>query len=245
MHMDAQIIDAVDKMIREICTQAVGRTGASSRALRALFSRVAGSWDSLRVLVMDARTQVQLNSRVNDCAAILRCMYDAYLQAAYIATDPQVLGKLYLDYVHVETQIINEILEQDNKMSRIFAASPMRPEGEKMRRKRYAQVKDAYKTPKGKDRIHWYVGSLRDLARKVGKGDEYVWFVKRSNSSVHSGAFATMHGPPIQTAQTIEQIALLIVSRTGNLVVKNDGLRVSKRTNAIIEAGEADILNLT
>ena len=107
-------------------------------------------------LVRTARTSEQLDARANDCAAILRCMYDAFIQAAYVATKPDVLGRLYLDYEHVERFLApTKIVGQDNRMARDVANSPMRKAGEKRNRKEFERVKSAYLTKKGKVRTHW------------------------------------------------------------------------------------------
>lgn len=245
--MDQRIVDATNHMICEICTQAQKKRAPSTRALLALFSRIAGSWSSLCVLVMTARTSEQLDARANDCAAILRCMYDAFIQAAYIATKPGALGELYLNYEHVERFLApKEIVKQDNRMARIVASSPMRKAGEKRNRREFDRVKSAYLTNKRNVQKHWYRGTLFSIAEKVGKreADEYAWFVGRTNSSVHSGPFATLCGPPMRDARIIEQIALYIVGRAGKLLVDVAGIHLDEDGKDIIKKCSDGILDL-
>lgn len=242
---EADDIAAVSNMICEIRTLALPIRRMWTRALHALFNRIAGSWNSIGVLV-DTDDVKELEARANDCATILRCMYDAYLQAGYIATNPEALGKLYLDYEHVERYRAQKaVVGQNNRLAGIVKSSRLRPDGERRLQESYDRVKDAYANSAGKIRNRWYKKKgVEDLAKAVDKRDEYVWLLKRHNSSVHSGPFATLHGPSTQDAEVIKTIAMMIVIWTARIVVDNDGLQVSDVTKALVRDTPSDFLSM-
>ena len=235
----------VNDTICDVCAKAEGGTAMSNRALLALFKRIAGSWESLCIL---ATTSQDLDTRANDCAAILRCMYDAYLQAAYIATDPEVLGKLYIEFEPIERRKqANAVVRQDNKLAQTIATSPMRPAGEKRNQEEYEQVKGNYSKSKGPGtRLHWYPqANLGKLAEQIEKGANYEWFIARYNSAIHSGPWATLQSSSPKLPMLIKNLAAMIVFGAARLVVDNGQLQVSKESNDLIRAyDDVDFLNM-
>ena len=239
---DHLVAQNVHQMTCDIITQAYhkGNKRSSSRALLAFVCRNAGSWESLRTLLSSCGDTERMKAIALDCGAILRCMYDAYLQALFVWEDPNSRddrGSLYLDYAHVERhKLSQDALRQDDSLSRYLAASPLRTESEDKVRQNYEQVKDRYLNSKRKGvRDHWYPhDNLRTLARCVGKESEYVWLVKMMNGSVHTGPFAMFNGPPLPGSGTL-YIANKILSNTIGFLVDNECI--------VLDSGVRELLN--
>ncbi len=73
-----------------------------SNTLLCFLVRVANTWKSIRTL--RTHTLVQ-NGFMVDAGVLVRAMFDAYLQADYVFSDPakrSVRAASYLDYAHVE-----------------------------------------------------------------------------------------------------------------------------------------------
>jgi len=239
--MDARIIQAVDTLCLEVIrsVHAINDKRGSSRAMRALFLRLAYSWQSLCVLAKPGSNPHQFDARANDCAAILRCMYDALLQLEYIykGRNREKLGRLYLDYEHVERfQAVQEVLKQDNPLANIIRTSPKRPGAEPRVIAEYERVKHFYPHgKKGRVREHWYEGSLRRIAKNLARENEWVWLCQRFNSSIHSGPFAMFYGPIAPTPRAVEQIALLVVSRGAGCLVSHTGIKICEESHEIVD----------
>jgi hypothetical protein len=158
---------------------------SSQLALFAFLLRIFNSWRSVGKLLDCCENETEFTTIANDGAAIIRCMYDALIQAMYIADDPSVAderGQLYLDFEHIEQhKLTQEVVRQMSGLARYLAMSPLRSEGERRNQEEFDRVKDRYLVSRrGKDgsaevRNHWYVGDLRELARGVGKEEEYVF----------------------------------------------------------------------
>lgn len=102
--MDAKINNHVYELLREVLqkSETRSRTNEVSRALLYFLTRVADTWRSIGTL--QANTPDGKGFMV-DAGALLRAMFDAYIQAEYIAHDPNVQrerAKAYLDYEIVE-----------------------------------------------------------------------------------------------------------------------------------------------
>lgn len=240
--------------MKEVCTKLnqMPNRPRSSQALLGFLVRCACSCKSINTLVSSAQTPVEEVAIGNDCAAILRCMFDAYIQAAYLFIDSnerEERARLYLDYEHVERFLLStEVSSRSNPFSKSIASSPLRPEGEKRNRKEFDRVKAKYPVKKRNARADdvrntWYPGNLRDLARIIGMEDEYIVFVKRSHGSIHSSPFAVFKGPSI-TGEHFCYFASLLVSRVARMVVENDSLAVSSESAAIIDAHSINPLDI-
>lgn len=250
--MSDEIQRTVDRVVREVvglCLNQEDRTD-STNVLLAFLSRVAGSYESVCTLVDHTSSQDHLDARSNDCATILRCMYEAYVQAAYIATggkEKEPRARSYIEYEHVEQyRQRKKILPQKNRMARVVANSPRREAAEPLKMREYNRVKSNYPNP-----FHWYSGSptrsgttpgsLSDLAKEIGKSDEYAWLVDLFHTSVHSGPVATFRGPFVKRAEDFRAIALRSLARVAGLVVDNDSLKVSAYAKALIAVGDKNI----
>lgn len=221
----------------------------SSRALLAFAVRLAGSWKSTVTLVKHHPEQDDLRAISNDCAVILRCMYDAFLQMRWVAdgpNDPDKMGQLYLNFLPVENyQLMKIVLSQKDALSKRVINSPLKREGLPRSKENYNSVKDNYPNPNGKGvRKQWYPGSLAGLARDLGATEEYTWYVRRNNSSVHTGPRA-MFGGSQACAHNIETLSRSILVRGLGVLVKHDKLRVSELAEQVITAYSTSLLATT
>lgn len=178
------------EVINAACAADVGRP--SSKAILAFAVRLAGSWRSIVTLVKHHPEQDDLRSLSNDCAVILRCMYDAYLQMRWIAVgpnDPDEMGKLYLGFKVVERyKLVEIVVDEEDDMSEFVASSRLLTQHRAKLGEDYESAKSNYPKSSGKGvRNHWYPGSLGDLARDLHAAEEYTWFVRMQNSGVHTG----------------------------------------------------------
>ena len=219
----------------------------SSRALLAFAVRLAGSWKSTVTLVKHHPEQEDLRAISNDCAVIQRSMYDAMLQMRWIALGPNdsdKMGQLYLDFQIVENYKLMEIvLSQDDAMSRRVANSPLKDEGHSRLTKNYNSVKDQFPKSDGKGvRNHWYPGSLADLAKDLRASEEYTWFVRRNNSSVHTGPLAMFNDSEAK-ARHIELIPEWILCCGLGVLARHDNLALSDLAAKVIAAHSTSLLS--
>ena len=229
--------DAVDAMIREVITASYNSKSAelSHRALLCLTNHIAGFWRAVCILNQNASDVRETESLSDSFAVIIRCMFDAYLQAAYIAKqDTEARSKLYLDYEPVELYMLaNKVVKQSDDMSRHIAESPLREEGEPRLKAKHDAVVDNYKDKNGRVRARWYKGNLGNLAEEVGSYDEYLWYEHRYNSAVHAGPLAAIQGHP---ADDFFLYAVVLISRMADLLAKNDGVKLSDAAQSVIQA---------
>ena len=212
----------------------------SSKALLAFADRLAGSFQSIVTLINHHPEREALRAVSNDCAAIRRCMYDALLQMRWIAdgpNDPDEMGKLYLDFRIVENyKLMNVVLSQNDAMSQRFANSPAKNDGHARLRENYKKVKDNYPNSDGKRvRTHWYSGNLAGLAEDLSANEEYTWFVRVNNSSVHTGPRAMFDGTNLHP-RYIELLAESILVRGLGVLAKHDHLHLSDPVADVIAA---------
>ena len=238
--------DAVDAMISEVITASCNSKSAelSHRALLCLTNHIAGYWRATRILDQNVSDVEETKLLSDSFAVIIRCMFDAYLQAAHIAKqDTEARSKLYLDYEHVERYMLaNKFVKQTDDMSYYIAESPRREEGEPRLKAKYDAVVDNYKDKNGRVQTRWYKGNLGNLAEEVGSYDEYLWYEHRYNSAVHAGPLATIHGHP---ADTFFLYAVVLISRMADLLAKNDGVKLSDAAQSVIQAYATSSLTST
>lgn len=226
-----QANDAVKDLMRAVITQAHGLMAKDevTRSLLYFLVRVANTWQSIRTL----REHSQDDSIfTNDAAALLRVMFDAYLQAAYIAHDPKQQldrARLYLEFEHVERyKTMNRIVSLDHPVSEKLRASPLRVEGEARVQKEYDRVKCHYFVKKyQKDgsfvmgpgtRNKWYEPDLASLAKELNMQAEYDLFVTPFHGCIHSSAFVVKLGPVVSAPHVITH-ASIIAARVAALTV--------------------------
>lgn len=254
---DHLVSQEVHKAIRRIITQVIEKKSGrpSTHALLAFVLRNAGSWESLRTLISSCSNmeQVQAIERMNaillDCGAIVRCMYDAYLQAVYVWQNPDSRderGTLYLQYRFIERyKMVTDGLSLGDALSRHLAGSPRRAQSEKAMLQDYDRVKDRYPKPKGRGvRNHWYPHEdLRKLAKDIGKESEYVWMVKTLNGAVHTGPWAMTEGPILPGARTLS-IAEGVLAHTAKMLMENEELVLDGPSQALLDAYKSDFVSV-
>ena len=214
--MNVQVNNHVYALLQEVLkkSDARSRSDEVSRALQYFLLRVANTWRSIGTLWANT---LDGEGFMVDAGALLRIMFDAYLQAEYIVYDPNVQrerAKDYLDFEIVERYKLSErIPAHDHPISRKFKSSPLRVKGEPALRAEYDQVKARYyverkkngNTKRGpKTRNQWYPGTLRDIAKGIKKEAEYDYFVATFHGCVHSSALAVHKGPPISPQYALD-----------------------------------------
>lgn len=119
--------DCMDKMFLHIVQSVIARVHDQkdkdnvSQALFYLLVRVANTWMSIRTLRKYSPDKDNKIFMV-DAGALLRCMFDAYLQAEHIFKDSEKRKEratLYLDFEHVEKfKYSRKILHHDNALTK-------------------------------------------------------------------------------------------------------------------------------
>lgn len=232
--------DQVDDHVRELLRVTIQRSHPSSggddvsRCLLFFLVRVANTWRSIRTLRKYTPDQ---EGFAVDAAVLLRAMFDAYLQAAFIVHDPNrrnERARAYLDFEHVERyKFATKVTSHDNPLANGLKASPKRPEGEKRLRDHYDRVKGTYLTQKRRadgtvkqgprTRNKWYVGDLSTIARAVGREAEYDFFVANFHGCVHSSALAVGDGPMFPPAHVL-RLASMIAARVAEMSVRYNAI---------------------
>lgn len=177
----------------------------SLRACLLLLLRLENTRRSIHRLVNSAADHDELQGVSVDCGALKRCMYDALIQLAYIVHQPEradARANDYLDYSHVERFILaSEHVSGKSSLSKMLAKSPLRTEGEPRLRVEYDKVAHRFRKSKKNNkkgiRNQWATEDLRAMARRVGREEEYVFFVKTLHGCVHSSALAVSQGAPL------------------------------------------------
>jgi len=182
--------DEVDGHVLKLMTQVIRVAHGESehdqvgRALLFLLVRVANTWRSIRTL---RNNTPDAEGFTVDAGTLLRAMFDAYIQAAYIVHEPHNAtqhAQDYLDFEYVERfKLATSVMQHDTPLSRHLKASPKRPEGETRLHEDYDRVKCRYflerKRPDGTvkhgpaTRNTWYAQNLAELAKLLGTEDEY------------------------------------------------------------------------
>lgn len=212
MHDDDTLKDRVHEYVLELLGRVIkeshplSETDEVARALLFLLLRVSNTWRSIRTL--DKHTSDDAGPML-DTGALLRAMFDAYLQAEYIIGDEKVAVERandYLDFEHVEKyKRVQAVMRHDNPFSEQLKSSPNRPEGEKRLQQEYDRVKNRYLTERRqrdgtiqrgtRTRPHWYAGNLAEIARSLGKSDEYDILLANYHGCIHSSSFTVREGP--------------------------------------------------
>ena len=241
---EANLLDSsgILKIIREAITAAhrAKDDRPSSKAILAFAVRLAGSWRSTVTLVKHHQEQDDLRSISNDCAVILRCMYDAFLQMRWIAVgpnDPDKMGQLYLGFQVIENfTLMKYVLSQKDDMSQRVASSPLRKQRHPRLRDEYDKAKVYYPNSNGKGvRKQWYPGSLYSLAKELHATEEYTWFVRVNNSSVHTGPRAMFHYSDANAHQ-IESLSAMVLMRGLGILKMHYRLALSRVAMEVIDA---------
>jgi hypothetical protein len=174
-------------------------------------------------------------------------MFDAYLQADYIVHDRAVSQSLAADYFDFENvdryKTFKKWMSHNNPWVDRLKESPNRPSGEPALIAAYEKVKGRFARPKRKTdspdikdsdlRNQWYAGDLRQIARQLGKLDEYDILLAAFHGCVHSSANALRHGPPLK-AENLMMWASTIAARVMQLNLSYHHVQLSDTNQAIM-----------
>jgi hypothetical protein len=142
---------------------------------------------------------------------IVRSLFDLAVQFEYLMRDPEPRAALYLDFEHVtKHRSMQAWLRLPGPVGNHLRSSPDRAAGERRNRTAYNRVRSRYavKRSPNRERGHWYPGTLRDLASKVGRTAEY--------DAVYGLYSGWAHGDPwISRRSTSDTVASCMPSRTG------------------------------
>lgn len=217
-----------------------------ARALLFFLVRVANTWRSIRTLRNNTPDEEGFTV---DAGTLLRAMFDAYIQAEYIAHDPSRAGERardYLNFEHVERfKMANSAMKHDTPLSNHLKTSPKRPKGEQRMQQEYDRVKSRYflerKRPDGTvkrgpgTRNTWYAQNLSELAKALGKEDEYDSLLKMFHGCVHSSPFAVGRGPMV-SAEYVLDWASTIAARVAKLSVQHHKIELDDLYAPILDA---------
>lgn len=238
--------DHVLQFLKHVIVQSEPRTKSDevARALLFFLVRVSNTWRSIRTLHECIPDD---HGPMLDAGALLRAMFDAYLQAAYIVSDQKAAAERardYFDFEHVERhRRVRTVLTYDNPLAEMLRSSPRRPEGEKRVHHEYDRVKAKYTSgklradgtvdPKARVRLNWYPGTLADVARSLGKSDEYDIFLAAFHGCVHSSALAVRNGPVVSREHIVDW-ASTIAARVARLNIEHNRIQLNELHTQIL-----------
>ena len=127
-----------------------------------------------------------------DSAVVLRALYDLHLQILYILCDAVKRVDDYRAYMAVEQFEWVQLIKTSNAAlaQRIRARADFAPAAAE-READYNKIKHRFLAKSGeKCWPHWYKGKLDDLAKEVGRLDEYKLVQKILSQIVHGSAIA-------------------------------------------------------
>ena len=251
MHDDDTLKDRVHEYVLELLGRVIkeshplSETDEVARALLFLLLRVSNTWRSIRTL--DKHTPDDEGPMV-DTGTLLRAMFDAYIQAEYIVSDKNVAAeraKDYLEFQHVEKyKRVQAVMRYDNPFSEQLKSSPNRADGERRLQQEFDRVKARYYTknrrrncktrPGAGMRTNWYPGSLADIARSLGKSDEYDILLANFHGCVHSSALTVQVGP-IGSRKHVLDWASTIAVRVARLSVQHNRIELDEFNGRILE----------
>ena len=244
--------DEVDEYVLHLMKQVIRQANECSendsvaRALLFFLLRVANTWRSIRTLRNNTPDE---EGFAVDAGTLLRAMFDAYIQAEYIVHDPSKADERardYLDFEHVERfKSATSVMKHDTPLSNHLKASPKRAEGEKRLQQEYDRVKERYFVEKRRSdgtvkygpgtRNTWYAQNLSDLARTLGREDEYDSLLKNFHGCVHSSPMAVRRGPMVSARHVLDW-ASTIAARVAKLSVEHHKFELDDLYSRILNA---------
>lgn len=209
-------------------------------ALSCFLTRVANTWRSIQTLWGNLRDDFPDTFMV-DAGALVRTMFDAYIQAAYLLQDltkREERARLYLEHQHIEKRkVMTKIMAHDSPLSQMLRRSPRRPKGEKALQQNYDRVKANYPRPKKRGvRDRWHEGNLRDLAIAICREAEHDQYVSTFHGCVHSSALAVLDGPLLLTPEYVAGCAAHIASMLAKLCLDHYHAQLEPVLQAVIDA---------
>jgi Family of unknown function (DUF5677) len=240
--IDEAFLGILSKVIREVHGNT--KRDRASQALLCLLVRTANTWRSILTL---KRHSCDDQTYTIDAAVLLRCIFDAYLQAHLIYRDAnkrEEVAELYLDFAHVDRFKAQErVLRHNTSLSQGLKESLLRQAGVERLQKEYDGVKAKYyRKERLKDgtlkigpdvRDKWYEGNLSQLANQACKQAEYDTFIVQYNGCVHSSAFSVKEGPAINGNQ-IAHLASGFTARVTQMSIEHSKLVLSDGELTII-----------
>jgi hypothetical protein len=244
--LNAQVDDRILEILRIVIQRSWEnrREDQVARALVFLLVRVGNSWRSLRTL---ATHTGDIEGFAVDAGAILRAMFDAYLQADYIVSncdEASARASDYFEFEHVERyKHMTKWLNHNNALVNTVKTSPRRAEGERNVRQQYDRVKDRFYVDRvlkdgtvkrgPKTRSQWFPGDLRKIADQLGKADEYDILLASLHGCVHSSAYALANGPAIPPEHVVSWGAT-ISARVAYLNLKHNKISLDDSSDRIL-----------
>ncbi len=209
-----------------------------TQSLLCFLVRLANTWNSLHLLRQGTPAEFQSVFMV-DAGVLLRCMFDAYLQADYIVREPakrMERATMYLEFQHVERHKVEEkVFRHNNPLTDMLSRSPRRAEGQIRTKAEFDRVKGRFlRSQRGcggrrqgvaDTREHWYESNLGKLAEDAGKKAEYDTFVYSFSGCVHSSSYVVLGGPPV-TVDHVLQFASTLAARVVSLNIIYNALDI-------------------
>ena len=230
--------DHVLELLRNVIREAepYSRTDVVARALLFFLGRVSNTWRSMRVL--DKHFPDEEGPMV-DAGALLRIVFDAYLQAAYVVHDKTkavVRAHDYFDFACVERyKQSQKVLSCDNPFANALKSSPERPTGEQRLQQEYDRVRGKYAVSESRKkgsqkgtvrvRTNWYPGTLADIAQSMGRLEEYSLILSSFHGCVHSSALSVEKGPLVSREYILDW-ASTVAARVASLSVEHNRIRL-------------------
>ncbi|WP_286764269.1 DUF5677 domain-containing protein [Rhodopirellula sp. UBA1907] len=242
--------DSVDETMLDLLKSVIGQANEKiedndiGRALLFFTVRIANTWRSIRTL---RNNTADAEGFTVDAGTLLRAMFDAYLQAEYIVHEPNLADQLasdYLEFEHVERfKSMTAVMKHENSLSEHLKASPKRTAGEARINTEYDRVKSRYFIRKKRadgtikvgpaTRNTWHENNLAEIARLLGKEDEYDTLLRNFHGCVHSSPFAVRSGPMLAGEHVVDW-ASTIAARVAKLNVDHHNLRISEIYTSIL-----------
>lgn len=240
--------DHVLELLRNVIREAepCSRTDLVARALLFFLVRVSNTWRSMRALDKYVPDD---EGPMLDAGALLRVVFDAYLQAAYIAHDKTkavARAQDYLDFAHVERyKQAQKVIGCDNPFANALKSSPDRPAGEQRLQQEFDRVCGRYAAPEGRKkgvqkgkvrvRTNWYPGTLADIAQSIGRSEEYAFIHSSFHGCVHSTALAVEKGPLVRRKYILDW-ASTVAARVASLSVEHNRIGLDEFYSRLLAA---------
>jgi hypothetical protein len=191
-----EVVPVIRQCTVKIITDIHANTSLRLAGPLRLLVRNANTWRSIRLLLHAAASEVEQEGIALDGGALLRCMYDAFLQFMFMTQQESELefrSRLYIEFEHIERyRSIERLRDSSGVVAKKLFNSPNRPEGEARAKAAYNAVRANYP-----NKLNWYgkFGSLRKLAVIAGYTEEFDIIMDSLHGCAHAGPMASVFGP--------------------------------------------------
>jgi hypothetical protein len=236
-HSQNKVDNYVEQLLQRVLSGSKKFTDLDivSRALYFFLVRVANTWLSLHTLLNCSPNQ---ECFMLDAGVLIRWMFDAYLQALFMASDPMKQverATLYFEFRHVDRyELARRGVKLPGLVGDHLRTSQSKVKGEKLIEEQYDRVKTNFLRPNGIVREKWYAANLGKLADDLQKRAEYDMFLNPSHGCVLSSAFAIERGPTL-SPQIIAEVSTTLAGRVAQLNVAHNKLDVSQEDREFLE----------